>query len=260
MVNKKELEDEANRAISRTEKNVKAWSRALKSFLEENTVPVLEELQDSEGGLTQLSAAAALGQLEDAMFEAGLGELFDEAAGIYRETLDDVRREFKLNLGTAVVFSKVFRSHVDQFISLKNQQQTKTILNYVDDVRIIVAEQVLLGNKPDWSTLAADANARTLRNLEADFVSEVAAFHRQVFFEAAVDVGAEYVLYAGNVIDTSREFCRKRFGKVFELSHVKTWDNEQGLPVIPYLGGYRCRHRLVVVREEVAKSIGISEV
>lgn len=258
MSDKTEIETKAQSAIKRTERDVAAWSKTLSSFLEKNTKTVLKELQ-SKGGLSQLSAAAALGQLEEAMDSSGLKKVFDDASDIYRDQLDAVREETKLSLGTKVNYSRVFREHVDQFISLKNQQQTKTLLNYVDDMRSVIAEQVLLGITPDFDALADDANARTVANLKTDFTSEVAAFNRQISFEAFDEIGAEYVLYAGNVEDTTRPFCEARAGKVFRLDTVKKWDNGQGLPVIPYLGGYNCRHRLVAVRKSLADQIGISD-
>lgn len=256
---KAELETLLRVGIQRSDKDVEAWARALRIFLQTHSARILRQLQQRSGKISQLSISAALGQLEEAMNDAGLKEVFEEASGIYRDQVTRVLEETKLSTGETPQFSRVFQGQVEQFISLKNQGQTKTILNFVDDIRSIVAEQVLLGITPDFNALADDAADRTVANLKTDFNTEVAAFHRQVTFEALDMIGADFVLYAGNVQENSRPFCRARVGKVFRYSNVKTWDNGQGLPVIPYLGGYNCRHRLVAIRKELAEQIGISE-
>lgn len=259
MASKEELDRLATKNANRKAKDVKRWVKTLDNFLENNAGKVLRKLQAKEGGLTNLSAAAALGQLEDALIEAGLSDVVDQAIEIYRDVVNQVRAEVKAAMTKDVNFARVFKEQIDQFISLKNQAVTKTILNYVDDVRLVVAEQVLLNQKPDFAELAGDASARTIRNLESDMVSEVAAFHRQVQWEASNEIDAEYFLYHGHLQDNSRKFCIVRAGKVFRRDTIESWDNGQGLPVIPYLGGYRCQHQLLPVRPEDAKRIGVSE-
>ena len=68
-------------------------------------------------------------------------------------------------------------------------------------------------------------------------------------------LGLNYFLYQGTVIDTTREFCEKRAGKVFHRSDVNTWKTEEYMPT-PYnffedMGGYNCRHTIRWLSNEI---------
>lgn len=75
----------------------------------------------------------------------------------------------------------------------------------------------------------------------------------------AEDLGLKCFLYAGGLIDTSREFCQERNGKVFTLEEAQDWINDPHLPrtkeerktgqVLNYnpiidRGRWRCRHHI----------------
>lgn len=73
-----------------------------------------------------------------------------------------------------------------------------------------------------------------------------------------------WFIYAGTLIDTSREFCRKRAGKVFSVQETKTWKNDPTLvysakdsynPLINR-GGYNCRHRIRYITSSLACEMG----
>jgi len=69
--------------------------------------------------------------------------------------------------------------------------------------------------------------------------------------QIATNLGLEYFIYGGSLIDTSRKFCEKRAGRAFKISDAKTWRNDVDLidqktkdaykPLIER-GRYRCRH------------------
>lgn len=49
-----------------------------------------------------------------------------------------------------------------------------------------------------------------------------------------------------------REFCAEHFGKCYSLAALKRMDNGTSLPVVPYAGGFSCRHRLVPMTRDDA--------
>ena len=72
-------------------------------------------------------------------------------------------------------------------------------------------------------------------------------------------LGLVFAVYEGGEIETSRDFCDERNGKVFHISEVEGWVNLewQGKPETAYnpiidLGGYNCRHTLRWVSKEFA--------
>lgn len=44
-----------------------------------------------------------------------------------------------------------------------------------------------------------------------------------------------------------RQWCRDHIGETHTIEEWQAMDNGQDLPVVPYCGGYRCRHKLITV-------------
>lgn len=85
--------------------------------------------------------------------------------------------------------------------------------------------------------------------------------------EFAKRLDLKYFIYSGGLIETSREFCRKRNGKVFTTEEAEKWDEDATLPktkeerdsgvVSDYnpledRGRWNCRHRILYIPEEEA--------
>jgi hypothetical protein len=69
-----------------------------------------------------------------------------------------------------------------------------------------------------------------------------------------------YFIYMGSIIETSREFCRKRAGKAFSIEETEAWKNDPDLPgkskedYNPLIdrGRWNCRHSLRYIPYELA--------
>ncbi len=120
------------------------------------------------------------------------------------------------------------------------------------DLVMAVSNIVTGGDDSDGAVLG---NARTAVN---DMVS---IYERTATQAAATSVGAEFFLYQGRPIDTTRDFCRQREGKYWHKKEVESWGSMTWAGQIPgtnattifsVLGGYNCRHLLVpVARRDV---------
>lgn len=76
----------------------------------------------------------------------------------------------------------------------------------------------------------------------------------------AENLGFKHFVYQGSIIDSTRDFCRKRAGKAFTLEETKTWKNDPTLidkktkdsynPIIER-GRYNCRHFINWISEEI---------
>jgi hypothetical protein len=71
----------------------------------------------------------------------------------------------------------------------------------------------------------------------------------------------KYFIYSGTIIATSRAFCILKCNKVFSTEDAKHWINEDPGPIFDKetyeplidLGGYRCRHSLMYISNELYK-------
>ena len=85
--------------------------------------------------------------------------------------------------------------------------------------------------------------------------------------EFAKRLDLKYFIYSGGLIETSREFCRKRNGKVYSTEEAETWADDSTLPrtkeerdsgvVVDYSpledrGRWNCRHRILYIPYEEA--------
>jgi hypothetical protein len=73
----------------------------------------------------------------------------------------------------------------------------------------------------------------------------------------ADEVGFEHWVYAGTLIETSRDFCVKNLALPFTSAEVEAWRKlPQFAAIIGYdpfldLGGYNCRHHLSAISAEM---------
>lgn len=89
-----------------------------------------------------------------------------------------------------------------------------------------------------------------------------AEFDRGVQAEYSEQLGLGYAIYAPNsIIRTSRDFCERRVGNIYDEGEIEKWNAQQwagkipGKPVRLQCGGYNCRHHLHYVSEEDARRI-----
>jgi hypothetical protein len=76
----------------------------------------------------------------------------------------------------------------------------------------------------------------------------------------ADNLGLKHFIYFGSLIDTSREFCIKKAGKVFSIEETEDWKDDPDLPgkskegynPLIDMGRWRCRHEPRYISPELA--------
>lgn len=126
---------------------------------------------------------------------------------------------------------------------------------YLGDVRTAVLDTVLLGKKPDLAAAAEAAGPRVFSYLKTELNTALIAYQRVAHFEAANEAGIDKFLYVGPLDRITRPFCQEHVGKVYTRDEIASLDNEQGLPVEVYGGGYNCRHHWRPVSDELAREL-----
>ena len=94
------------------------------------------------------------------------------------------------------------------------------------------------------------------RNFAFDLYSQI---DRATSDVVRSDLGFEFAIYEGGLIETSRIFCVKHEGLIYHISEIKKFDPKVGIPPnynpITDLGGYGCRHHLNWISNAMAKAL-----
>lgn len=198
----------------------------------------------------KLRQLGSIRKIEKQLKQRGLSSILRDSHLIYRDIIEDVERQIRATFKDTRFTLKLSEAQIQQLIEFKDLGLTKFLSRAIDDVRNAVAQSVLTGTQPDYEQLAETTEAKLSRYVKTELRTEIAAFHASAQVIAADRVGVKKFLYYGNLIDDSRPFCREHVNKVFTLEQLRRLNNGQGLPVVPYLGGYNCRHRLVAVPDD----------
>lgn len=88
--------------------------------------------------------------------------------------------------------------------------------------------------------------------------------HEVVNSSMADELQMQWFIYQGSIIPTTRQFCRKRAGRVFSRAEAAKWKNDPDLidpktaaSYNPFLerGRYNCRHWINWITEDLAKQL-----
>ena len=140
------------------------------------------------------------------------------------------------------------------------------------DVAVAVRKMVLSAIQRGISFADFQAEAKTLIEGDADRLGvaenytlyktrvqdSFAEYDRAVQDRYADRLNLNYCIYQGGEIETTREFCDERNGKVYTRDEVLEWQNEdwQGKKtdhrILLDCGGYNCRHVYNWISREVA--------
>lgn len=146
------------------------------------------------------------------------------------------------NLGNTQVVREELRQYVVQSIVAK-----KSLSDFQKGFKVLV-------EGPDTD----GALQRYWRQYAYDTYNQA---HEVVNSSMADELNLKYFIYQGSVIPTTRQFCRKKAGKVFSTAEAATWEKDPDLidkktaasynPLLER-GRYNCRHFLNYISEELA--------
>lgn len=202
----------------------------------------------------------AIKMLESAQYSA---DYFSAAANV-KATVSDIEPRLKIlseQIGIDYKTGKVIQgSYIYR-------------LGKMDAIRNQIADYIInsLANRADWKSFQQGMKDLIVGNKKVDgsliryskqYVHDTARQASQTIDNAFADkFGLVYFLYFGDEIETTRPFCRSRFGKVFHKDDVKSWPDD-----LPYFqpnynffidrGGYNCRHQIRWITRSEAKAAG----
>jgi hypothetical protein len=119
-------------------------------------------------------------------------------------------------------------------------------------------------------TLGNDQLEGQLKRYSGQIVTDTLFnFDRAMQESVSQNSGLDWYYYSGSRDDTSREFCVQRVDKYYHRKEIEKWASlswagkHRGTTkssIYIYLGGYRCRHKLIAVSESVVPKSVISRV
>lgn len=234
----------------------------------------LLDMLDYEGGSLVVSESNLLrvealvdeikGVLTGAEFEKALGGLmgeFEQQAVLNYAYFETVDAAFAIpQISSAIVKERqaaTIASLLDstnQYLSNPTREAIASSIqsggsrqDLIDTLRLLVQ-----GDK--------DVDGRLLRSTRL-IVSDAFALNDAAVTESiSENLGLEWYLYTGGLMDTTRSFCKSRNGKYYHKTEVEKWANLKWQGKMPNTdkktifltrGGYNCQHSLLPVSEEV---------
>lgn len=174
-------------------------------------------------------------------------EVFDDFLELYGQRADEIQAKLRSIARKEVIYTGADLETMDAMINTDFERVSITLEQVGTTVRQEVIRGVMLGAEAqiDTDTLSG----RLKSNVETEIRTGEMAFNRTVSNTKAVDLGFTQFEYVGPLDGVTRDFCEDLVGKVLSLGEIKALDNDQGLNVFQFGGGYNCRHVWVPVRD-----------
>lgn len=228
----------------------------LNTFLKKNLKKILDEAVKGDE-----VPAIALSQLLTEFKNKGLKKQIGNIAEIYGSELARIKNYFiESELMDADKFDAIIdMDTVEALIKFRVEDIQNRSVAVIGSLRPKIMESVLLGAKVALPELSEDITQAMLNYTKTELNTALISFSRTVNLVQAESVGIDNYLYIGPYDKITRPFCRKvlsmKSPPIYSMAEIKTMDNDQGLPVAVYGGGYNCRHRWRPVSTRTAKQI-----
>jgi len=188
--------------------------------------------------------------------QPALAVINEELDNIHDMVLDDYRQEFDVSPSTralSLIKGLGFATFATNTLAneLSRATRVKTVLAS-KIVQVTMARGTIRDFTGMITILVPSEFDRYFRTHLYDMYSQ---YERVAAGAYAEDLGLEHAIYAGTVIETTREFCEHRVNKAYSIDEIKAWNNIEwrgkipGVDVLIALGGYNCRHYLNYITE-----------
>lgn len=199
---------------------------------------------------------AELSKLSVTNFPDDIKKELSKYITLYTNAVRQVKESIQQVNDITEVYTTEDNKIINQLFDLSRTRLITSIDQTYNEFKTVAYQNVISNNLPDLKTVVTTVSDNLEARLPSDINTQLAGFQRAVTLKKSDDLDLTHFLYSGGLIKTSRPFCQERAGKIFTFAEAKTWDNGQGLPAIPYLGGYNCRHAIVPMTKEKAISLG----
>lgn len=251
-------DENLRRKIQAREKDIEAFLLRLDSVFSRTIRTTLAGLE--EGNPSAQDAARVLGSLETSMLDAGLEEAILDLQSTYGDELAEIRDLFaRQAVAEEEVFADIDIDVIEELINFDVDQVTQIAQQAIGDMRSQLMRSVIAGETPDVASIANAISERVQAQLRTELNTLLAGFARSVTVGKAKDLGFELFEYLGPDDSITRDFCADLLSRdppIYTREEIESMDNDQGLDVFAYGGGYNCRHEWSPISEENARELG----
>jgi predicted DNA-binding protein YlxM (UPF0122 family) len=181
---------------------------------------------------------------------------FDNVSKVIEKSfsyLDEAASFTDVDLGALEVLKN---GYLDKYTKLSGVKQTEIVQAMYNHVisREKFSSLVDVVRKNIYGTQKKGVPGTSLAQYSRLYARDmVHNFHNEALLMKAEDLEINTFLYAGNIIATTRDFCRRRCGKIYTRNQIDSWTHSwagKSGPAFTHRGGYNCRHHWQPVRPE----------
>lgn len=265
-----------NEKLDRLESVPLAFNDAIEKLQRDKLGRVLRLLDalDTKNGIIELSRANLLKieELTDAIRDTLTGSDYDELVKVLMGEFD-AQAAITYRYLDAVVPDFTVPSIAASVLREKKAVTVQSLLNMTDERLSVNFRQVISNAVTGGSSRQGLIDAvRLLVVGDEDVDGRLLSATRQIVSDAfalsdsavtnavAEQLGMEWYLYTGGLMDTTRPFCKARVGKFYHKTEVMAWPVTAGdwagrmagttpQTIFVTRGGYNCQHALLPVSE-----------
>lgn len=264
----KDVEKQSKRTTTALEakaaEDAQALLKAIKT-LERRIISEFSNLTVSDmgnlvGPRVNLKKSQALHKRLVQIYEEEYGKVVRSNVAGYKEVEDWIIENFKE--------FDIITSFTDVDKQMLSQLRKQTILEFAEvaarsQTRIAQALYNMVATSAPFDDLVkeiegalvgqVDAKGKPLSQYAELYANDgLRNYYNTVHLEKGRSAGLRDLLYFGNVMATTRDFCRKRVMKIYSIAEVNSWTfdwaGKRG-PALQYRGGWNCRHHWRMVKK-----------
>ena len=239
--------------IHGTDAEIEAYALKIQREVERVSRQLLKRLEKQNLSFSEI--AAELGGLEQRLIDAGIIDQIDKANDIFLREMSHVSESFALLTGQ-VEFTGIEVNAAEALINYSARQIQGALTSSLYDITEQTFSSYLTGQAPDIEAVLETSTGKLANYVRTELATATSGFNRTITAMKAEQLGLTLFLYLGPMDNRTREFCAKRVNKVYPKDEIAQMDNGQGLDVMIYGGGYRCRHEWRPVSADLAKRYG----
>lgn len=218
---------------------------------------IRQELEKVLSGKEYLKAIIAFGKEFDTQKEVTDKYFKKVFSGFEIEKVNDMVMKQAQNNAIELLTSATPKTGFLSGIETQIRNAVSTRSSFTDLVRILRVEAIGVDDPGLNDRYITPKDGKLLRYAKQVASDTLALSDRSYTSSVADSLGAEWFLYFGDELPTSREFCVERHGKYFHKKEVEAWakldwkgkmaDSTNEQTIFINCGGWRCQHSILPV-------------